>query len=61
MKEKAYIGDHGCWADCRGYIITGRHGRNAFAKYKFTVKIRERLEGGRYKFGHVKALPSDVN
>ena len=46
MKEKTYIGDHGCWANCRGYIITGGYGRNAFAEYKFTVKIRERLEGG---------------
>ena len=43
--EKVYIGDHGCWANCRGYIITSGRGRNAFAEYKFTVKIGEGLEG----------------
>ena len=63
MKEKAYIGDHDCWANCRGYIFTGRHGRNAFAEYKFTVKIGEGLEGSRHKFGYVTVQPlsSDVN
>jgi hypothetical protein len=60
-KEKAYIGDHGCWANCRGYIITSRHARNAFAKYKSTVIIGEGLESGRHKFGYVKPLPTDVN
>ena len=59
--EKAYIGDHGCWANCRGYIIAGGHVGNSFAEYKFTVKIREGLEGSRHKFGNVKPLATDVN
>jgi hypothetical protein len=60
-KGKAYIGDHGCWTNCRGYIITGRHGQNAFAEDKFTVIIGEGFEGGRHKFGYIKPLPADVN
>jgi hypothetical protein len=60
-KKKAYIGDHGCWMYCRGYIITGRHGPNALAGYKFMVTIGEELEGDRHEFGYVKALPTDVH
>ena len=59
--EKSYVCDHGCGTNCRGYIITGGHGPNTFAEYKFTVIIGEGLDGDRHKFGHMKPLATNVN